>query len=185
MASPWAPHPDWVVAPSEGWVAPKGRTPDGRVVADPGRRLLGYLLDMAIWWVPITLVGALLAVVVFATADLSSSSDSPNAGPPDAVFLFIGLFYVLIFGLGIVRIGVEAELVARRGQTWGMRALHLRVIDARTGGPVTRGRAWGRAAFASFVSGQLFGFGFWWSFFDDRKRALHDLVCATVVVDER
>lgn len=199
MADPWPPGPSqggyqggypaaspyqagWVVAPGDGWVAPKGWTPDGRVVAEPGRRVLAFLVDMAIWTVPqVLVVGATLVAVFSTLAD--PENESGEASGRDAI-LVLSLYGVL-FALGLLRLAVEAELVARRGQTWGMKALHLRVIDGRTGGAIGRGRAWGRAAFGTWISSQLFGLGYWWAFFDDRKRTLHDLVCTTVVVDER
>lgn len=173
--------PGWVVAPTEGWVAPKGRTPDGRVLAEGGRRVLGLLVDVAIWAVPqiLATVGAVVAFLL-SIPDEASGEEASTAGIVVAVVL-----YLLVFLLIFVRIAVEAEKVARSGQTWGMKALQLRAVDSRTGGPVTRGRAWGRALFAGFISGQLAGLGYWWSFFDDRNRTLHDLVCHTVVIDER
>jgi len=167
------------VAPADGWVAPKGRTPDGRVVAEETRRLLGLLVDMAIWAVPqaLALAGAIVAFIVSVP---EGSQDPQGTGLVVAVLL-----YLLFFALAILRIVVEAEKVARSGQTWGMRALRLRAVDGKTGGPIPRGRAWGRAAFASFISGQLAGLGYWWAFLDDRNRTLHDMVCSTVVIDER
>jgi len=60
MADYGRPPPDWVVAPNEGWVAPRGRTPDGRVLATQGRRVLAFLIDYGIWVVPqMLVVGAL------------------------------------------------------------------------------------------------------------------------------
>lgn len=179
--SPGPHHPGWVVSPSDGWSAPKGFTPDGRVLADGGRRVLGFLVDMAIWTVPqmLLLGGAIIALVTSFPDD--PSSEDPSTG---GILAFLAA-YVLMFLLGLVKIAVEAEKVARTGQTWGMKALRLRVVDGKTGGSITRGRAWGRAAFGSFLSAQLLGFGYWWAFFDDRNRTLHDLVCTTVVIDER
>ena len=178
VADQGGPPPDWVVAPNEGWVAPRGRTPDGRVVATEGRRVLSFLVDYVIWLVPQLLVmGGIVAVFVTSVIDEEEPSGSAIAA--------VILLYLLVFAIGICRLAVEAEKVARRGRTWGMQAMQLRVIDARNGGPVTRGRAWGRAAFATWISSQLFGFGYWWAFFDNRNRCLHDLVCATVVIDER
>ncbi len=168
----------WVVAPEDGWVAPRGRTPDGRAVATPGSRLLAFLIDGVIWLVPQVL--AFLALV-FVLSYLSEASGS--ASEEEVAFFF--LVPLLVFAIGMLRLAVEAEKVARRGQTWGMRALQLRAVDARNGGSLTRSRAWGRAAFATWFSTQLLGFGYWWAFFDDRNRCLHDIVCTTVVVDER
>ena len=91
----------------------------------------------------------------------------------------------LLLGIGMLRLVVDAENITRRGQTWGMRALRLRAVEGSTGGPVSRGQAWGRVAFASFISSLCLGFGFWWALFDHQKRALHDVVCGTVLIDER
>ena len=177
MADQGSPPPDWVVAPSEGWVAPRGRTPDGRLLASQGRRVLAFLIDYAIWLVPQALVIGVIVAVFISIADEEEL--------PASAIVTVILLYLLIFAIAIGRVAVEAEMVARRGRTWGMQAMHLRAVDARNGGPVTRGRAWGRAAFASWISSQLFGFGYWWAFFDNRNRCLHDLVCATVIIDER
>lgn len=178
MAEYGAPPPDWVVAPGEGWVAPKGRTPDGRMLASQGRRVLAYLMDFCIWTVPQSVI---LVFLVFTLIYASAPERSSSAGN---IGLLI-LLYVLLFTIVILRVAVEAERVARRGQTWGMQALHLRVIDARNGGSISRGRAWGRSAMGIYVSAQVLGFGYWLAFFDNRHRCLHDLVCASVVIDER
>ena len=77
----------------------------------------------------------------------------------------------LLLGVGTLRLVVDAENLAGRGQTWGMRALRLRAVDGSTGGPVPRGRAWGRVAFASFLSSLCLGFGYWWAFFDGQIRS--------------
>lgn len=178
MAERGPAPPEWVVAPSEGWVAPKGLTPDGRVLASQGRRVLAYLIDYGIWMVPNAIIGVLL-VAAFVSS-LSETDDFSELNVP----VVVGL-YALLFVLGLVRLALEAEKLAHRGQTWGMRAMGLRAVDARNGGSITRGRAWARTAFALWISSQLFGIGYWWAFFDDRRRSLHDLVCGTVVIDER
>ena len=180
MAETAGPQPDWVVAPADGWVAPRGRTPDGRVLATEGRRALAFLVDIAIWLVP-----QMILIVALVVASLPLFALDAEEEPSGATIAALVLIYGLIFAVGILRLVVEAELVARRGQTWGMKAMRLRVVDGRTGGRVSRGRAWARAAFAAFISGQLAGLGYWWAFFDNRNRTLHDLVCTTVVVDER
>jgi len=159
-------------------VAPKGLTPDGRVLASQGHRLLAYLIDYGIWMVPNGIIGVLLLVTF--VSSLSFTGDFSELNVPVVLAL-----YAALFALGLLRLALEAEKLTRRGQTWGMQAMGLRAVDARNGGSITRGRAWARTAFAFWVSSQVFGFGYWWAFFDDRNRALHDLVCAVVVIDER
>ena len=70
----------------------------------------------------------------------------------------------------------------RGGQTIGMRAWRLRVINAdgsRVGWP----RALLRFVLASLSLG-LLGAGFWWQFFDREKRSAHDAVARTRMLRE-
>ena len=69
---------------------------------------------------------------------------------------------------------------ARGGQTIGMRAWRLRVVDA-DGHALSWPRALLRFAVAC-VSLGVVGLGFVWCLFDARKRAWHDLAARSVVV---
>ena len=157
----------------------KGRTPDGQLLASPGRRLAGYLID-AVLWVMICLL--VVAALFAAFAVYFFTGDDKDESGADTTF-WVSLVALLLV-VGVLRLVVEAERVARRGQTWGMWAVHVRAVDDRTGGLVSRPRAWARVAFASSLSGSFLGLGYWWALFDDRRRTLHDLVCSIVVVDE-
>jgi len=68
----------------------------------------------------------------------------------------------------------------RGGQTLGMRAWHLRVVNA-DGGPLSPTQALLRVTVA-FVSIAALGLGFVWALFDPRGRTWHDLAAATRVV---
>ncbi len=67
------------------------------------------------------------------------------------------------------------------GQTLAMRWLHLRVVDAQTGGPIGVGRGFTRwlgyvlSAVACYV-------GLIWAAFDPRKQGWHDKIANTVVI---
>lgn len=68
----------------------------------------------------------------------------------------------------------------RGGQTIGMRAWRMRVVDEQ-GRPL----AWPRALLrfvVALASAALVGAGFLWCFIDARGRAWHDLVARSVVV---
>ena len=70
----------------------------------------------------------------------------------------------------------------RGGQTIGMRAWRLRVVNddgSRVGWP----RAVLRFVLASF-SLALLGAGFWWQFFDREKRSAHDAIARTRMLRE-
>jgi uncharacterized RDD family membrane protein YckC len=176
--------PGWVVAPADGWVAPKGWTPDGRLLAGPGRRFLGYVYDWLVFSLPVTIV----SLIVFAVLAVKFLSSVDEAGEPHLGGGFVVAILVIYVAVTLVSLGtlaIQAELVYRRSATPGMRWAGLRVVDAKTGGAVSRGKAWGRTAFAAFISAQIYGIGYFWAFWDDRNRTLHDLVAGTVVIDER
>ncbi|HEX7080133.1 MAG TPA: RDD family protein [Gammaproteobacteria bacterium] len=66
------------------------------------------------------------------------------------------------------------------GQTLGMRAWRLRVVDA-AGGPLGWGKALGRF-FAALLSALPAGLGFWWAAIDPDKLCWHDRLSGTKVV---
>jgi uncharacterized RDD family membrane protein YckC len=67
------------------------------------------------------------------------------------------------------------------GQTLGKRALGIRVIDFRTGGPIGFGRGVIRYI-GKFISGIPLALGFLWMLWDREKQTWHDKIATTVVV---
>jgi uncharacterized RDD family membrane protein YckC len=70
----------------------------------------------------------------------------------------------------------------RGGQTIGMRAWRLRVIN-EDGSRIAWPRALLRFVLACF-SFALLGAGFWWQFFDREKRSAHDAIAHTRMLRE-
>lgn len=68
------------------------------------------------------------------------------------------------------------------GETLGDRLLRIRVVDARTGEPPRPRRALARF-FLLPLSAIPFGLGIGLILVDDRRRALHDVIARTVVID--
>ncbi|HEX2668793.1 MAG TPA: RDD family protein [Gammaproteobacteria bacterium] len=77
-------------------------------------------------------------------------------------FLFFGSFWV------------------RNGQTLGMLAWRVKLVDARTGGSVRWGQALIRYL-AAYLSWAALGLGFWWSLWDPEKKTWHDKLSGTVL----
>ncbi len=67
------------------------------------------------------------------------------------------------------------------GQTIGKRALGIRVIDAKTGGPIGFSRAVLRF-FAAILSAIVFYLGYFWMLWDPEKQTWHDKIAGDVVV---
>lgn len=79
-------------------------------------------------------------------------------------------------------------LISRKGQTVGNMAVHTRVVDAQTGGPVSVGKALGRWA-AEIVLVILFVIP-WvldilWPLWDRQNQTLHDKIAGTVVLRDQ
>ena len=79
-------------------------------------------------------------------------------------------------------------MLSQRGQTVGNMAVHTRVVDSRTGGPINAGKALGRWA-SEFVLAILF-FIPWvvdvlWPLWDRDNQTLHDKMAGTVVLRDQ
>ncbi|MGV3573149.1 MAG: RDD family protein [Ramlibacter sp.] len=68
-----------------------------------------------------------------------------------------------------------------KGATPGKMLVSARIVDAATGGPLTRWQAVLRYL-AYFISLLPFGLGYLWVAFDRRKQGWHDKIAGTVVV---
>ncbi len=143
--------------------------PDAPVqeLASWGSRVAAYLLDTLILVVPL-----LLFVMVVVVADPGDTSAAWGA---------LGLVYLASFVLPFVYFTVLHG--NERGQTYGKRALGIRVVD-QDGGAIGYGRAFGRYAitflFGIFLLPILLDY--LWPLWDKRNQALHDKVVSSLVV---
>jgi len=97
----------------------------------------------------------------------------------------VALYYIstilyLIGGLGAIAYWVVLVGNAR-GQTVGMMALNIRVVDTQTGGPIGYGRSFLRALMMWIGSIPLY-LGWFWMLWDPQKQTWHDKVANTFVV---
>ncbi len=72
--------------------------------------------------------------------------------------------------------------ISQKGATLGKMLMGVKVVTA-TGGPISVGRAIGRF-FARYLSTLTLFIGYIMAAFDDQKRALHDHICNTRVVND-
>jgi uncharacterized RDD family membrane protein YckC len=133
-----------------------------------GSRVGAYLIDTVILLIPL----AVILGVVFAIDPEDSS----------AAWAVLGLTYLITvllpFAYFTVLHGNE------RGQTYGKRAVGIRVVSEQHGGSIGYGRAFGRYAITA-----VFGFFFipivldyLWPLWDSKNQSLHDKVVGSVVV---
>jgi uncharacterized RDD family membrane protein YckC len=105
--------------------------------------------------------------------------------------IVVGIPFVILFlalkGVGY-GIGILLDIAyftyfwgGPTGQTLGMKALGIRVIDASTGGPIGYGRAFIRYISMILSSIPIY-LGFFWMLWDREKQTWHDKLAGTVVV---
>lgn len=109
----------------------------------------------------------------FGSSDLQCPPGAPEAAPLVAGIVCAVLAFFLYFFLYV-------RGVAKTGQTWGRRALGIKVVDAATGAPPGWGKAIGRSLFTYF-SGFLM-LGYLWMLWDSNRQTWHDKVASTFVV---
>jgi uncharacterized RDD family membrane protein YckC len=166
--APPAPQPP--VAAS--WATPPvvdGPAPGVRYAAH-GARFLAWLVDGFI-------LGFLLFAFWFATGWVVIVLSSSGSDAAAALSGFVVVLASIVLGLGYM-----PWFWARGGQTPGMKMLHVRVVRAVDGGPVSGGQAFIRLI-GYYISGAVFYLGFIWILFDARRQGWHDKIAATVVID--
>lgn len=109
---------------------------------------------------------------MLAAMEAASSATPEAGGPVDFVITWV-----------LPAVAIVAFWIARQA-TPGKMVIGARIVDARTGGPITRGQAIGRylGYYVSLLGGFL---GFFWVAWDPRKQGWHDKLAGTVVVRER
>lgn len=135
--------------------------------ASYSRRASALAID-SIWWTVIVLFVPLGP----STEDLLTA--------PETLVSTILLWLVVGQCIPIL---VTGFLWAMWGTSPGKRALHLRIVDADTGAPMTVRQA-GLRTLGYLLSFATCGAGFLWVLFNQRKQALHDRIANTVVIDD-
>jgi uncharacterized RDD family membrane protein YckC len=143
-------------------------------------RLVARLLDGLIVGIPFGILFGVFFVIggVVSNNTSSSSQDSQNAAAAAA----FGGGFLLLYVIGLVaQVGYWIYFWGTSGATLGMRLLHLRLVDADTGGPIGYARATVRFLM-SIVNSWACYIGWIWVAFDPRKQGWHDKVANSVVL---
>ena len=138
--------------------------------AGPIRRVLALAYD-TLMVAAISLVYAL--IISIATVAFTALSVG------DAVVVYDQLWYQL--GFVAVNGGFFIYFWRHGGQTIGMRAWRLKLIDENTGGTATMKQCVLRCVLAP-ISIVCLGAGYWWGWFDEKGCAAHDRLTKTRVL---
>ncbi|MEM1059719.1 MAG: RDD family protein [Verrucomicrobiota bacterium] len=175
--------PELVVLIAEDEV--KRQRPDivgGQPLAGYGRRALATLIDLLLIYIIATLI--LIPIIWLTQIDLNQFmtefmewARGERSDPPASLFavqLTVQIVYILVV------LGYMGFFVGRDGQTPGMLAFRLRVVDGE-GLTVSTGRSLLRAS-CFYLSVYFYGLGFVVAFFTARRQTLHDLAAGTFVI---
>ena len=170
-----------------GWVhrqvRPVPAAPDGRPLADFGLRLLAHMIDGAVVYAVVFVLYVPVLLVLILRGDLDPAA---STGPDDLVVTVLlieaGLALLLLVGYFVYYV----EMMHRRGQTLGKRAMKIRVVPLRPGTPLTRGMA-AKRYLVECLGGTLVPFfalldGLWQLKDRPYQQTLHDKFAGTVVV---
>ena len=125
-------------------------------------RVKAFITDMFMIYMPI------MYVITYLVLDGKDEFQSSQLAPLMAVSLY-GLIY--------------AFLVSKFGQTPGKKAYDMKIVDDKTGKQIGFFRALFRYVAFLFTASTLLGLFI--PFYRKDKKALHDLVCNTLVVIEK
>lgn len=102
--------------------------------------------------------------------------------PPEGEAIRWGAWRLPVFlGLVGVWVGFFYYFWGKHGQTLGMRAWRLKLVDDRSGGPASRGQRLGRALLAAPAL-LLAGAGYFWRWVDASGHTLHGRLSRTRVI---
>lgn len=163
--------------------------PTTAVLASPGRRIGGYLIDVVILVVVSIPVWLLAAVLLGTTSTQTSTFDGTNTTTLDGVGL--GGFFLLLIGISVIQVLYHVAFVAVKGQTPGAMLVKVRVVRLSDGeipgwGPAIMRWVPNLVGFVPCV-GSLLTIALWiWAlvnlFANERRQTPFDLAAKTVVV---
>jgi uncharacterized RDD family membrane protein YckC len=145
-----------------------------------GANIRTGMVYIGFWWrfAAATIDGIVLFLVNFVLGLVAGASMLQTMGVENQPFG--ALVVTQLLGL-IVGVSYETILTGKYGATLGKMACKMKVVTA-DGGRVSYARALGRY-FAKMLSGIILLIGYIMAAFDSEKRALHDRICNTRVVD--
>jgi uncharacterized RDD family membrane protein YckC len=151
----------------------------GRPYADWGTRAVGALIDFAVT------LGAWIVLIVIAVAGSQIRTAPDQYGDTNTAPAGIAIVALALLTGVVITLGYHLLNGGARGQTIGKRAVHIQTRDARTGGPISYPRAFGRylVYLAACLIVPILGIvDLIWPLWDDRRQTVHDKAVSSVVV---
>jgi uncharacterized RDD family membrane protein YckC len=144
-------------------------------LADPGTRLVGYLLDVLFAKVPVIIV----MMLIFLLAGLMGAKPGQNSDTTDMIVGLVFMGFCLVACVWIFF--YWTYFIGKRGATPGMKIMKMKMVCTDRS-PVTYSRALGRTVLLQVINGCTMGLTNITAFFDSEKRTVVDMICDTRVV---
>ncbi len=177
---PWQYHPELVALLAEARVAGSTLSSTGLVLAPPVRRMVAFVVDILLIYIPVSLIFLVILNLgqpdIFAHWMLTSASGDLSA--PSFPPLYEAVLNILVFG-GIIL--YMTGFHCAHGRTPGKSILGLRVVD-ENGQKPSAAKSLIRATVLG-VSVFLLYLPLLYAFIHPQRRAIHDLVAGTSVVE--
>jgi uncharacterized RDD family membrane protein YckC len=147
-------------------------------------RFVAVIVDGIILAIP----QGILQMLLLGGLGMSMAHMEPNPGAPPAevlaalgpMFGILGISWIVSLAIGCT---YETFFIVKFAATPGKMAVGVKVLRP-DGSKLSVGRAIGRY-FAKMLSGMIIGIGYIMAGFDAQKRALHDMICDTLVTKSR
>lgn len=142
--------------------------------ADLGKRFLAYLIDSVVYF-----VGAMVIIIPFVVISILMSSTPTES--TEGIIVLMSVCLTLFIGLGILGLIFYIWVwypFKHNGQSIGKQVMKIRIVRA-TEKPLTLGSYFGRFGIF-YLLGLISCITM---FFDENKRAIHDMVVDTRVVE--
>ena len=153
-----------------------GIEPDGLDYGSVGRRFAALFLDNFLSTMAAYAVMIPMILVIGAASGVAGAGDDSGASDAIAGF-FVLLMYPILLGIPFV---YEGWMLQAKSQTVGKMALGVKVVTP-SGGPISRGQAWGRAAL-KIVLASCVGVTYIPALVTKERTTLHDMIAGTRVV---
>ncbi len=119
-----------------------------------------------------------ISIIASIAAGLGSAT-VPDLADTTSTLMSLGVFSISI----VLNLLYYVGFLAKKGATPGKMALGLVVVDTDLQ-PLTVTKAFLREAIGKFVSAIVFGLGYFWAIWDEKKQTWHDKIAGTLVVEK-
>ncbi len=146
------------------------------MIAQPSKRFIAYLLDGVASTLLTSLIMGLMTIPLIFTEIIDISD---NIIKPLLTSAYLGYLLLLL----ICPIIIQAYFWSK-GTSIGKMLLGLRVVDQVTHEPIGFFKMLLRETILKYISGFVFGLGYFWLFFNEERQTWHDKLLHTLVVQK-